>query len=95
VDSDLTLTRNIALAREQSLHLRIAAFNFLNRANPSFNSNLPGEYQLGYSYTNNTITNPASAATLASIPNANASIFGQAALKNGRRILEISLKYNF
>jgi hypothetical protein len=95
VDSDLTLTRNITLPRSQSLHLRVAAFNFLNRANPSFNSSLPGQYQLGYSYTNNTLTDLNDPSVLASIPNANASIFGHADLKNGRRILEMSLKYNF
>jgi hypothetical protein len=95
VESDLTLTKNITLPREQSFHIRIAAFNFLNRANPSFNSNLPGEYTLSYSYTNNAITSPTAPATLASIPNANASIFGRADLKLGHRTLEISLKYNF
>jgi hypothetical protein len=50
---------------------------------------------LGYSYTNNTLTDLNDPSVLASIPNANASIFGHADLKNGRRILEMSLKYNF
>lgn len=95
VDSDLTLTRNITLPRSQSLHLRVAAFNFLNRANPSFNTSIPGEYQLGYSDNNSSLTDLTDPSVLASIPNANANIFGKADLKVGRRILELSLKYNF
>jgi hypothetical protein len=94
VDSDLTLTKNISLSEGKGLHLRFAAFNFLNRANPSFNGNLPGEYQLAYSYSDPSITAP-SPAVLASIPNSNASIFGHTDLKLGRRIVELSLKYTF
>jgi hypothetical protein len=46
------------------------------------------------------LTNLADPATLASIPNANATglykgVFGHASLKSGRRVTEISIKYNF
>ena len=95
VESDLTATKNISLKEGQSLHLRFAAFNFLNHPIPSFNSNDPAEYTLSYSYTNPNINNPSSPATLASIPNANAASFGHADLKSGRRVVELSLKYNF
>jgi len=95
VDSDLTVTKNISLHEGQSLHLRFAAFNFLNRANTSFNSNLAGEYTLSYNYSNPAVTAPANPALLESIPNTNAAIFGHADLKQGRRVVELSLKYNF
>jgi hypothetical protein len=95
VESDLTATKNISLKEGQSLHLRFAAFNFLNHPIPSFNSNDPAEYTLSYSYNNPNIENPSSPATLTSIPNANAASFGHADLKSGRRVVELSLKYNF
>jgi hypothetical protein len=95
LESDLTVTKNISLREGQSLHLRLAAFNFLNRANPSFNSNQNGNYTLSYNYSNSAVTAPASPALLASIPNTNADIFGHADLKQGRRVVELSLKYNF
>jgi hypothetical protein len=100
LESDLTVTKNIGLPHQQHLVVRLAAFNFLNRANASFNSNQPQEYQLSYNDTDPTLTNLADPATLASIPNANATgiykgVFGHAALKTGRRIAEISIKYNF
>jgi hypothetical protein len=99
-DSDLTVTKNINLPREQHLIVRLAAFNFLNRANTSFNSNNPQEYQLSYNDTDPSLTNLADPSTLASIPNANATgiykgIFGHAGLKTGRRVAEVSIKYNF
>jgi hypothetical protein len=96
----LTVTKNIGLPHQQHLVLRLAAFNFLNRANASFNSNQPQEYQLSYNDTDSTLTNLADPATLASIPNANATgiykgVFGHTATKTGRRIAELSIKYNF
>jgi hypothetical protein len=99
-DSDLTLTRNIDLHHGQHLSIRIATFNFLNRANTSFNSNAPQQYQLSYNDVDPTLTNLADPATLASIPNANATglykgVFGHASLKSGRRVTEISIKYTF
>jgi hypothetical protein len=91
----LTLQKNISLKEGQSLHLRFAAFNFLNHPVPSFNGNESQNYTLSYNYTNPSITNPADPSVLATIPNANAATFGRADLKTGRRVVELSLKYNF
>jgi hypothetical protein len=95
IESDLTVTKNISLREGQSLHLRFAAFNFLNRANPSFNGNESNNYILSYNLNDPTITAPGNPALLASVPNTNASVFGHADLKQGRRVVELSLKYNF
>jgi hypothetical protein len=96
-NTDLSLTRNFPLRHKQNINFRFAAFNFINHANSSFNTNLPAEYQLNYSYTDTTgtITDPTSPSVLASIPNANASQFGTSTLKAGRRVVALSFKYTF
>jgi hypothetical protein len=94
IENDLTLTKNVSLKEGQSLHLRFAAFNFLNHPINSFNGNDQSEYTLSFNHQDMTITNPASPGVLASIPNVNTD-FGHAALKSGRRVVELSLKYNF
>jgi hypothetical protein len=94
-NTDLSVQRNFPFSGKKNLFIRVAAFNFINHANSSFNTNLPAEYQLNFGITDPTITNPASPSTLASIPNANAAFFGTSTLKAGRRIAELTLKYTF
>lgn len=95
IENDLTLQKNVSLKEGQSLNVRFAAFNFLNHPIPSFNGNESQNYTLSYNYTNPSITNPADPSVLATIPNANAATFGRVDLKTGRRVVELSLKYNF
>jgi hypothetical protein len=95
VESDLTLTKNISLREGQHLQLRFAAFNFLNRANTSFNGNENQNYTLSYNYSSSTVSDLTNPSLLSSIPNSNAGVFGHADLKQGRRVVELSLKYNF
>jgi len=94
IENDLTLTRNVSLKKEQNLNIRLAAFNFLNHPINSFNGNQQSEYTLSFNHNDPTITNPADPAVLASITNVNAD-FGHVELKSGRRVVELSLKYQF
>ena len=94
IENDLTATKNISWKDGQSLHLRLAAFNFLNHPINSFNGNESQNYTLSFNHQDLTITNPASPAVLSSISNVNTN-FGRIDLKSGRRVVELSLKYNF
>jgi hypothetical protein len=93
IENDMTVQKNVSFKDGQSVHLRLAAFNFLNHPIASFNSNAGYEDTLAFNYTSNNLTDIPAA--LGTIPNSNAKTFGHADLKTGRRIIELSLKYNF
>jgi hypothetical protein len=81
---DSRLTRAFRLGDKKDLQIQFSAFNLLNRANRSFSSKFPTEQDLLYTgFANNPL-----AATVS--PN-----FGTANYKFGRRVSEVSLKYNF
>lgn len=94
IANDLTVTKNVTLREGQNLSLRIAAFNFMNHPINSFNGNQQSEFTLSFNHQDAKITNPADPAVLNSIKNVNTD-FGQVSLKTGRRVVELSLKYNF
>ena len=94
ISNDLTVTRNMKLREAQSLQLRLAAFNFLNHANNSFNSNVPTATSLSFIRTGTNFGSPVSSTVLGSLTNGHTD-FGFAPLKGGRRILEVSVKYTF
>jgi hypothetical protein len=97
-NSDLTAQKTIPFG-ERNLQFRIAAFNFLNHPLPSFSSRFPKEANLQFYDPNFTgfngvqLANGAAANTNCSA--AGSQCFGYAGYKTGRRVLEISARYNF
>jgi Carboxypeptidase regulatory-like domain len=90
--SDLSAQKAFPLPREQQIQFRLAAFNFLNHPLPSFNSIRPNEYSS--LYFSGTTPGSAVAQPLAN-SQAPGSQFGSLTLKQGRRVMEVSVKYNF
>jgi hypothetical protein len=81
-DFDARLSRQINLKDRRNLQFQLSAFNVINRPNYSFSSKFPTEQSLIYNgETVGSATAPAK--------------FGFADFRFGRRITEISLKYNF
>ena len=87
--SDLSAEKGIGLGHERDLRLRIAAFNFLNHPLNSFGTGYAQQQNLNLS---NVSAAGGSYATAAYDP---ASGFGFAPQKLGRRLLEVSAKFNF
>lgn len=87
-NTDLTLEKTFRIAHEQHLRLRYAAFNFLNHALNSFGTGYASQTTLQLSDTS------AGATPQTAVYNPSTG-FGQAPLKLGRRLSEISLKYEF
>ena len=86
-ESDLTASKSFKFSDSSNMQFRFAAFNFLNHANSSFTGSFPTQTTLNF-------TNTSPGATLANSTNQNAD-FGIASLREGRRIVEMSLKLNF
>ncbi|MEZ2345786.1 carboxypeptidase regulatory-like domain-containing protein [Terriglobus sp. RCC_193] len=89
--SDLNASKGIHVTEHQVLTFRLSAFNFLNHPLYSFNSARASEYG------NLTFTgaNPGSALPQITSPTSAGNSFGTLTLKQGRRTLEVSLKYSF
>jgi hypothetical protein len=87
-DSDLSAQKAFSFPHEQSLQLRFAAFNFLNHPLTSFTGNFTNETTLS-------LNNSAVGATPQSAVYDPTSRFGFADYKEGRRVVEVSLKYSF
>ena len=87
-NTDLTLEKGFSLGGERRLRLRYAAFNFINHALNSFGTGYASQTTLQLSDTSAN----GSPATATYNP---ASGFGSAPLKLGRRLSEVSLKYDF
>jgi hypothetical protein len=88
-DSDLTATKDFHFGESSNIQFRVAAFNFLNHANSSFTSS----DKVG-SETALNLSNTVNGATETSARSSN-SEFGIVPLREGRRIMELSLKYTF
>ena len=88
-DTDLTVTRNIPLAQGKNLQLRFAAFNFINHPLESFSTSFPTQIQLNLSNLN---TGGAYASPALATP---AAGFGSSDIKEGRRVVEMALKFTF
>lgn len=88
-DTDLTVTKDFHIGERQNVQFRAAAFNFLNHANSSFSTSdkSGSETALNLSNSNN-------GATEQSAVSSNQQ-FGIVPLREGRRIMELSLKYSF
>jgi len=97
-NSDLTLQKTIPFG-SRNIQLRAAAFNFLNHPLVSFSSRFPKEANLQFYDPNLT---GFSGVVLANgdqgnntCSNAGSNCFGYAGYKTGRRVLEVSIRYNF
>ncbi len=90
-DADISATRHFKVADRGNVSLRFSGFNFLNHPVTSFSNLDPSAYTLNYTQT----TGGADAnSAIASATNNNTG-FGTAKFKAGRRILEMSLRYDF
>jgi hypothetical protein len=90
-ESDLTATKTFKIRESSNLQFRVAAFNFLNHANTSFNNADVNGNETTLNLSNNTPTTAENSATLSP----STKNFGYTPLREGRRIMELSLKYNF
>jgi hypothetical protein len=87
-NSDLTVEKGFGLGGERRLRLRYAAFNFINHPLHSFGTGYASQINLN-------LTDTSTNATPATAVYSPSSGFGFAPLKLGRRLSEISLKYEF
>lgn len=87
--TDLTAAKTFKVAEGKSVQLRLAAFNFINHANPSFSAVNQNAYTLNFSDQGGSLDS-----ALATATSQNAG-FGITSLKEGRRILEMALRYDF
>ncbi len=96
-DTDLTAAKDFHMGEGRDVQFRFAAFNFINHANTTFTTATPGQGGAETLNFNNTAitTGTSIAQAVATAPNTNASTFGLAPLRTGRRIVEVSLKLNF
>jgi len=83
-NSDLALEKGFGLGKERRIRVRFAAFNFLNHPLNSFGT--------GYASQTTLQLSGATPTTAAYTPSEG---FGSAPLKLGRRLSEVSLKYDF
>jgi hypothetical protein len=86
-DTDLSLQKAFDITHEQNITFRISAFNFINHALTTFTGDFPNEYQLVETNATGTSFNQG--------VNNSALGFGNAQYETGRRVVELSAKYNF
>lgn len=89
--TDVTLAKTTHVTEKSTVQLRIAAFNFLNHANTTFDQSDSEAYTLNFNTTSTTQNLPGA---LSQARSQNAG-FGFAPLRSGRRILELALRYDF
>ncbi len=88
-DSDLTLAKSFAMSDKRTLQFRLAGFNFINHPLTSFSTSFPQQIALN-------LSNPAVGGQTASPGAATvAPGFGVSTIKEGRRVVEVAVKYNF
>jgi hypothetical protein len=87
VSNDLSVLKNFQTGEKKNLQLRLAAFNFLNHANTSFNNNDTSNLQLSFQ--------GATVAKALTVNNLTHQNFGIANIKYGSRLLELSAKFQF
>ncbi|HEY4357696.1 MAG TPA: carboxypeptidase regulatory-like domain-containing protein [Acidobacteriaceae bacterium] len=90
-NTDMALRKEFKVRDKDRVQVRVAAFNFINRANYTFSNLFPGGYSMNFSQTLNGIDINKD---LAASTNQNAN-FGSAPIRTGRRVMEVSVKYVF
>jgi hypothetical protein len=90
-DTDISATKHFRVTDSSNLAFRLSAFNFPNHPNTSFSNLDPSAYTLAYTET---VTGANVNSAIANATNTNTG-FGTASLKAGRRILEMSVRYEF
>ncbi len=86
-DSDISAQKAFLFRDNQNITFRASGFNFLNHPLTTLSSAFTNQYYLNYNNPNSTSFAQNSSNTSAG--------FGVLPFKTGRRILELSLKYNF
>lgn len=89
-DTDLTAIKDFKIRDSQDVQFRVAAFNFLNHANSSFSSSDKVGSETALNLSNSTANGVAENSAASANPE-----FGLAPLREGRRIMELSVKYSF
>jgi hypothetical protein len=87
-DTDLSASRTIRVTEHQNAQIKFSATNFVNHALTSFDGNNPNNLNL--SLSNGLLTT-----TGGGLPNGGQWNYGVPNEKFGRRVLEMSLRYNF
>jgi hypothetical protein len=86
-DTDLSAQKAFLFGGHQNLTFRASAFNFVNHPLTTLSSAFTNQYYLNFNNPNSTSFAQSSSNTSAG--------FGTLPFKTGRRIMELSLKYNF
>ena len=90
-NSDLTLKKQFKLSDKQRLQFRLAAFNFINYANYTFSPLQSGGYSTNFNQS------PTSLDFNQDLQNATNQQpgFGSTHIRTGRRVMEVSIRYEF
>jgi hypothetical protein len=97
LSSDLTLQKRVLLAEKRNLEFRVSGFNFLNHPITAFSSRYPDEASLqmtGSDYAKAHILNDSNT-NGSSCSQFGTTCFGYAGYKTGRRVMELSARFNF
>lgn len=95
LNSDLTLQKRVVLSDRRNLEFRVSGFNFLNHPITSFSSRYTNEASLqlgGSDYSSAHVVGADSGPSCSVI---GSNCFGYAGYKTGRRVMEISARFNF
>jgi hypothetical protein len=90
-NSDLTARKVFKVSGKQDLQVKMSAFNFLNRANYTFSSLHPGGYSMNFTQN---MTGLNFNQDLQSATNQQQG-FGSTLIRTGRRVMEVSVRYDF
>ncbi len=88
-NTDLTLAKTFTMSNKRNLQFRLAGFNFLNHPLTSFSTSFPQQIALNLS---NLAVGGETASPYLATP---APGFGVSNIKEGRRVVEVAVKYNF
>ena len=89
-DVDARISKSVKLSDKKNLQFQLSGFNVINRPNYSFSSKFPSQQTLYYNGTS-----VADAELNANNNPSTFTQFGFAKFRFGRRVSEISIKYNF
>ena len=88
-NTDLTVAKSFLMSDKRTLQFRLAGFNFINHPLTSFSTTFPEQISLNLS---NLAVGGETASPSLATP---APGFGVSNIKEGRRVVEVAVKYNF